>query len=301
MTPQTAAFRGVLVPFLIVTLIWGSTWIVIRDQLGPVPAGWSVTYRFLIASAAMFAWARYEGAALRLSRTDALFVAGVGTLQFVINFNFVYAAEGYITSGLVSVVFALLIVPNTLFARVFLGHAITRRFLIGSAIAIAGVTLLFVHELRVDPNGPRRVLLGIGLTLVAVLGASAANVLQASTRAGRIPVAVLLAWSMLAGAAINAALAWGMSGPPAFEARIGYIAGLLYLGLAASALAFTLYYRILRTIGPARAAYSSVLVPIIAMGLSTVFEAYRWTTLAAAGGVLVLGGLIVALRSRAPE
>ncbi len=295
----SSATRAVLIPFLLVTLIWGSTWIIIRDQLGPVPATWSVSYRFFIAGAAMFAWAKYDGASLRLSRRDAVFVVGVGTLQFVINFNFVYAAESYITSGLVSVVFALLIVPNTVFGRVFLGQTITRRFLVGSGIAIAGVLLLFVHELRVDGNGTRAVLLGIGLTMVAVMGASAANVLQATDRAGRIPVAVLLAWAMLTGAVLNAALAWTSSGPPVFEARLGYVAGLFYLGLVASAFAFTLYYRIIRAIGPARSAYSSVLVPIIAMSLSTVFEGYRWTALAAIGGVFVLAGLVVALRSRA--
>ena len=58
--------RGVALPFIIFTLIWGSTWIVIRDQIGTnsaivVPAQWSVAYRFLIASAAMFAVAKWNG------------------------------------------------------------------------------------------------------------------------------------------------------------------------------------------------------------------------------------------------
>lgn len=295
--------RAVALPFLLVTAIWGSTWIIIRDQLGApgqgVPPAWSVSYRFFIASLAMFAYARATRAPLRLTRAHAAFAGAVGVLQFVMNFNFVYAAEGYITSGLVAVVFALLIVPNTLLGRIFLGHAISRGFMAGSAIAIAGVVLLFVHELRVDDGGPGSALVGIGLTGIAVVSASAANVLQATRRAGEIHVATLLAWAMLTGAGLNAIFAGVTTGPPTFDPRPGYVAGLLYLALAASALAFTLYYRIIRTIGPARAAYSSVLVPIIAMSLSTVFEGYRWTPLAAAGGVLVLGGLVVALRAKA--
>ena len=292
--------RPVLFPFLLVTLIWGSTWIVIRDQIGTVPAAWSVSYRFFIASVAMFAYARAIGLPLALERRHVGISAAAGVLQFVLNFNFVYAAEAYITSGLVAVVFALLIVPNTIFARIFVGQGITRGFLGGSAVAIAGVALLFVQELRNDAASPDRVAAGIALTLVAVLSASAANVMQASERARGAPIAVVLAWAMLTGALLNAAYAWPTAGPPRFEPRWGYWAGLVYLALAASALAFTLYYRIIRLIGPARSAYSSVLVPVIAMALSTIFEGYRWSPLAAAGGLLVLGGLVIALRSRAP-
>jgi drug/metabolite transporter (DMT)-like permease len=75
---------------------------------------------------------------------------------------------------------------------------------------------------------------------------------------------------------------------------------LLYLSLVASALAFAAYFHVIRQIGPARAAYSSVLIPILAMGFSTAFEHYRWTPVAVAGGVLTLAGLILALRSKRP-
>jgi drug/metabolite transporter (DMT)-like permease len=84
------------------------------------------------------------------------------------------------------------------------------------------------------------------------------------------------------------------------ETRIGYWVSLLYLSLIASALAFALYYHVIRAIGPARAAYSSVLIPILAMGLSTAFEHYRWSTAAVAGGILTLAGLLLALRAKRP-
>ncbi|HEX2763496.1 MAG TPA: EamA family transporter, partial [Allosphingosinicella sp.] len=112
------------------------------------------------------------------------------------------------------------------------------------------------------------------------------------------PVAAMLAWGMTYGVAANAVTAFILFGPPTVEARAGYWLGLLYLGLLASALAFTLYFGIVRAIGPARAAYSSVIVPVIAMALSTLFEGYRWSPFAAAGGALALAGLVIALRSR---
>jgi drug/metabolite transporter (DMT)-like permease len=289
---------SVLVPFGIVTLIWGSTWLVIRDQIGTVPATWSVTYRFLIACSAMFAYARWTGASLRIGREGHVLALFLGIPQFFLNFNFVYAAEHHVTSGLVAVVFALLLVPNSALGWLFLKHQMSGRFLLGSSIAVAGVALLFLQELRASAAPPREVLIGIGLTLAGVLSASVSNVLQASDRLRTRPISAMLAWGMLYGAVCDAVFAWSLFGPPVVEARIGYWAGLFYLGLLASAIAFTLYFGILRAVGPARAAYSSVLIPIIAMTLSTIFEGYHWSKLAVAGGILALIGLVIALRAR---
>jgi len=297
--PQSTRAR-ILIPFAIVTLIWGSTWLVIRDQISVVPASWSVTYRFLLAGLAMLAFARAKGERVRLDAAGWLFAMAVGTLQFVLNFNFVYRAEAFITSGLVAVVFALLLVPNALLARLFLGQRLGRQLLVGSGIAMAGVTLLFVHEVRSDPHGPATALTGIGWTLLAILSASCANVLQATRTAKRYPMLPTLAVAMLIGAGLDAVFAFLTVGPPVVEMRIGYLLGILYLALFASALAFPLYYGVLRVIGPAKAAYSSVIVPVIAMLLSTLFENYRWSPLAAGGAALAGAGLVVALTARRP-
>jgi drug/metabolite transporter (DMT)-like permease len=290
----------VLIPFSLITLIWGSTWIVIIDQLGTVPPAWSVTYRFLIACAAMFLYARWSGLSLRIGRDGHILALLFGLAQFFLSYNLVYAAELYVTSGLVAVVFALLIVPNSAFAWLFLKQGVSGQFVLGSAIALAGVAFLFVQELRAGGGRPGEVLIGITLSLLAVLAASVSNVMQAGERLRRRPVAVMLAWGMLYGTIADAIMAWILFGAPVVESRPGYWIGLIYLGLIASALAFALYFSVVRIIGPARAAYSSVLIPIIAMALSTLFEGYRWSTLAVAGGVLALTGLVIALRARRP-
>jgi drug/metabolite transporter (DMT)-like permease len=290
----------ILLPFILITLIWGSTWIVITDQLGHVPPAWSVAYRFAIAAAAMFAYARWTGASLRIGREGHGLAILFGLPQFFLNYNLVYAAELYVTSGLVAVVFALLIVPNSLFAWLFLKQKVTAGFLLGSAVALAGVALLFLQEFRSSGAAPAHVAAGIGLTLLAVLAASVSNVMQASERLRRRPVAAMLAWGMAYGVLADVVVAWLVFGPPVLETSLAYWAGLLYLALAASALAFALYYHLIRLIGPARAAYSSVLIPILAMALSTLFEHYRWSLAAAAGGVLTLSGLLLALRAKRP-
>lgn len=290
----------VLFPFIIITLIWGSTWIVIKDQLGSVPAPWSVTYRFLIAATAMFALACWRGQRLGLDGAGHRLALAFGIPQFALNFNFVYEAEKYVTSGLVAVTFALLLVPNSLLGRIFLGRRLSRRFMIGSLIACGGVGLLFLNEIRASDFSPDAVRWGLGLTLLAILSASVSNVMQASEGAGRYPMFTLIGWGMAYGAILDAVLAFALSGPPVIEWRLGYWAGLLYLGLAASALAFSLYYPIIRAVGPGPAAYSSLIVPVLAMSFSTALEGYHWSWLAVGGAILAAIGLLVALRSPKP-
>ncbi|HYI43401.1 MAG TPA: DMT family transporter [Sphingomicrobium sp.] len=304
MTDHDRAFLKprVFVPFIIITLIWGSTWIVIKDQLGPVPPTWSVTYRYVIACAAMFAYASVKRVPLGIGREGHLLAVAFGFPQFFLNFNFVYAAEQYITSGVVAVVFALLLVPNSALAWAFLKHPMTTRFLVGSGVAIAGVGLLFLNEIRAAAAAPGTVLIGIGLTLLGVLSASISNVMQGMRALRERPIVAMLAWGMLYGTIANALFGWALYGPPVFEYRLGYWLGLVYLGLFASALAFTFYFGILREVGPGRAAYSSLLVPIIAMAFSTALEDYHWSTLAVAGCALALFGLFIALKARkSPE
>ena len=292
-------FRAVVLPFIIFTAIWGSTWIVIRGQLGSVSPQWSVTYRFVIAAAAMAIVALVKGDSLRLSRNGLAAALVLGFTQFCVNFNAVYLAERHITSGVVATVFALLLIPSTLLGWAFLGQRPAPRFVWGSLVAVAGIALLFVHELQEHMARADQIAAGIGLTIVGMLGASIANVLQARPEIRRFPLFGLLAWSMAAGALIDAAVAWAVAGPPTFDPRPSYWLGLVYLALFASVLTFSLYYPVVRRIGPGKAAYSSVLVPIIAMGFSTWLENYRWTPLAIGGAVLALGGMIAALsRSR---
>jgi drug/metabolite transporter (DMT)-like permease len=293
-------FRTVVLPFIIFTGIWSSTWIVIRGQLGIVPPQWSVAYRFIIAAIAMAIVAAFKGESLRLGRKGVLAATFLGFTQFCVNFDAVYLAERHITSGVVATVFALLVIPSSLLAWALLGQRPTRRFAWNSAVAVVGIALLFVHELRAHAASARAVAAGIGVTFVGMLGASTANVLQARPEIRRFPLFALLAWSMAAGAVIDAIIAFAMTGPPTVDWRPIYWAGLLYLALAASVLTFSLYYPVIRRIGPGKTAYSSVIVPIIAMGFSTWLEHYRWTSLSIAGAALALGGMAGALSRGRP-
>lgn len=287
-----------LAAFVLVSVIWGGTWLVIRDQLESVAPQWSITYRFIIAAAGMFALAALRGERLLLASGGQRWALILGLFQFTLNFVFVYNAERFITSGLVAVMFALLVVPNALLGRAFLGQPIRREFVIGSIIAASGVALLFWQEWQVSPASLEDVLLGVALTAGGIMSASSANIAQALEGARRQPFLSLLAWAMVWGVVINTLAAFITAGPPSFDPRPSYALGILYLGLLGSCVTFPLYYGLVRKVGAGQAAYSSVIVPIVAMVLSTVFEGFRWGLVPAAGAALTLVGMVIALRGR---
>ncbi len=288
---------GIAGPFLLVALIWGSTWYVITGQIGAAPPSWAVTYRFALATPAMFALALAMRHSLRMARAGHLLAVALGLFQFGGNFNFVYRAEEHLTSGIVAVMFALLMVPNAIFGRALLGQKITRRFALGSAVAIVGVLLLLVHEARLARLGGN-VPLGVALTVGGILSASIANVIQANETGRALPLPSLLAWSMLYGTGLDAAMAWALAGAPVVPASSGFWLGTAWLALAGSVVTFPLYYGIVRQIGAGRAAYNSVVVVVIAMLISTFVEGYAWSPLAAAGAALGTIGMLIALRAQ---
>jgi drug/metabolite transporter (DMT)-like permease len=291
----------VLIPFMLTGTIWGSTWFVITGQIADVPAAWGVFYRFMLATPALFALALMMGNRLRLNRPEHLLALGVGIAQFSGNFLFVYHAEQHITSGIVAVMFALLMVPNAIFAKVFIGEKVAGGFIGGSLVAIAGVALLLVHEWNAAPlGGPNGANVGQGIVLAigGMLAASIANVVQANPTGRGVPMVSFLAWAMVYGTAFDLVYALVTVGPPPIPSGWQFWAGTAYLAIIGSVVTFPLHYNLVREIGAGRTAYNGIVTVCVAMLLSTLFEEFRWTWLAASGMALALLGMALALRSK---
>lgn len=291
---------AVALPFLLVALIWGSTWFVITGQISVVPASWSVAWRFALATPAMFLVAIAMRKSLKLGKAGQLLAFAVGVTQFCGNYNFVYRAEMHLTSGIVAVMIGLLLVPNAILARVLLKQPITLRFAIGSLIAIGGLALLLLHEAHEAPLGGK-VVLGTVFALIAMMCASVSNVIQANDTGKALPMVSLLSWAMLYGTICDVILALVFAGPPVIPHEASYWMGTAYLAILGSVVTFPLYYTLIRQLGAGKAAYNGVAVIVIAMFISTLFEGYRWSPLAIAGAGLATVGLVVALMSRSPS
>ncbi len=287
----------VLIPFMLTGTIWGSTWFVITGQISDVPAAWGVFYRFMLATPALFVLAMVMGNRLKLNRPEHLLALGVGIAQFSGNFLFVYHAESHITSGIVAVMFALLMVPNAIFAKVFIGEKVQGGFVGGSLVAIAGVAMLLVHEWNAAPLGGN-VGLGIVLAIGGMLAASIANVVQANPTGRGVPMVSFLAWAMVYGTAFDLVYALVTVGPPQVPSAWQFWAGTAYLAIIGSVVTFPLHYNLVREIGAGRTAYNGIVTVCVAMGLSTLFEGFKWDALSAGGMGLALVGMGLALRSK---
>ena len=290
-----------VLPFLLTGSIWGSTWFVITGQIDGVPAAWSVFYRFALATPALFLVAFLMNRRLFLNRSEHALAAIVGVFQFSGNFLFVYHAELYVTSGIVALMFGLMMVPNAGLARIFLGERAPTGFIIGSLIAIIGVSSLLFQEWNTNPDAGvigGNVGLGIALTMLGILSASIANVIQANPTGRAVPMVSLLAWAMLYGTTFNLFFAFFTAGPAPVPSAPAYWAGIVYLALIGSVITFPLHYNLVREIGAGRTAYNAILTISVAMVISTLFEGYRWTGLTIGGMVLAVLGMIIALRSK---
>ena len=291
----------IILPFVLTGTIWGSTWFVITGQIDGVPAAWSVFYRFAVATPALFLVALVMKRRLMLTRPEHGLAVLVGLFQFSGNFLFVYNAELYVTSGIVAMMFGLLMVPNALFARLFLGERVQTGFWLGSLTAIVGVSFLLVYEYRANPDAGvigGNVGLGIVLAMLGILAASVANVIQAIPTGRGVPMVSLLAWAMLYGTVFDFGFAFITVGAPPFPTDTGYWMGIVYLALIGSVITFPLHYNLVREIGAGRTAYNSILTISVAMAISTLFEDYRWTALTMGGMALAVVGMVLALRSK---
>ena len=280
--------------YAVVVLIWGTTWYTIKFQLGVVAPEISLVYRFGLAAACVFAWARMTGSPLALSWRDHRFVAVQGVTLFCLNYWMTYLSTQYLTSGLVAVLFTSIIFFNIVNGRMIFGTPVEPRVVAAAGAGVAGVALLFLPELQAalgDATVLRGALLALGATYVASLGNMAAS---RNTRAG-LPVVTVNAYGLAYGTLGLAAIAAIRGTPMAFDPRWPYVASLLYLALAGTSLAFGLYLALIKRIGASRAAYTSVLFPVVALTVSTLFEGYRWSVVAVIGLAVLVAGNALAL------
>jgi drug/metabolite transporter (DMT)-like permease len=283
--------------YVAAVLIWGSTWIAITFQLGNVPPEVSVAYRFGLASLILLVWCAVRGLRLTFSWRDHLWMAVQGALLFGLNYVFVYLAEGQITSGLVAVIFSLLVFLNIIGTRLFFATPLRPITLLGAMLGVGGVALVFMPELsRASETGNPR--LGLLFALIATLSASFGNMAAARNYGRGLPVVQLNTFGMLYGALFVGLYAFARGQPFLFDWSAPYLLSLVYLALFGSVLAFGAYLTLMGRIGADRAGYTSVAIPIVALLISTAFEGLRWQLYTVLGIALCVMGNVLVLRRR---
>ena len=283
--------------YMVTVLIWGSTWLAIKFQLGVVSPELSVTYRFGLAALILIIFSLVRRLQMRFSLRTHGFFALQGLLLFSLNYLLVYLAEGYLTSGLVAIIFSLIIVLNVLFGAIFLHNPIRLRVVIGAVLGLLGLAFVFWPELTSLSLSSQKIL-GMIMALIATISASLGNVVSARNQRHELPVIQSNAYGMLYGAGLMLVFTLIRGTQLQFDTSPGYILSLVYLAVFGSVIAFGAYLTLLGRIGMDRAAYVTVLFPVIALVLSTFFEDLSWGAFQITGVVLILLGNAVVVTKR---
>jgi drug/metabolite transporter (DMT)-like permease len=313
MSPAAPAPRAASADWLLLlvpSFIWGTTWYAIKFQLGPVAPEVSVAYRFLLAALLLLGFCLVRGVSLRFGARQHLAFAVEGALQFGVNYLLVYLAEGQLTSGLVALLFGLLMPFNLIGARIFYGTRLTASVLAGASLGLAGVALVVWPDLfpsaQAAGGGASAAGLsggvgaqGLWLAVGGSLAASAGNLWSQRLYRQGVPVVQSTAWGMLYGSLLVVAYAALIGRAFTWDRSTGYLVSLGYLAVFGSVVAFVTYLTLVKRLGAGPAGYSSVIIPVIAMATSTVFEGYRWTALALLGMAMVVVGNVLVMRRKA--
>jgi len=276
--------------------IWGSTWIFLKLQLGVVSVEMSVAYRFILAGCILLVWCLWTKKSLKYTLKDHFFIFLQGLTMFSVNYYMAYFATYYITSGLNSVVFSSLIIFNIFNSLFFFNKQITLRVMIGAIVGIIGLCLVFLPEFtNIDLN--QETITGLSISLGGAVLASFGNMVAARNQMHNLAITPTNTLGMLYGGFLSLLIALCLGREIIFDLSIAYVGSLAYLAIFGSVVAFGCYLTLLKRIGPDKVAYPMVLVPIVALLISEIFEDFTWSlealfgvSLILVGNALVIGG-----------
>ena len=294
MTSLSGSIQNLLL-YITTILIWGSSWLAIKFQLGYVDPMVSVAYRFLLASAISWIYCRYSGRLMRFGLRDHLLMFLQGTSLFSLNYLLFYISELTLTSGLAAVIFSTLVVMNMLNGIILLKNRFELRMGVGACLGLGGIALVFLPEITDFEMGDENLTAAV-IAVLATFLASLGNIASARNQHNGIPVIVANTYGMTYGSLLMLALSFASGKQFAIEMTASYIGSLLFLSVFASILAFLSYLTLVGRVGVERAAYATLLFPIVALGISTVFEGYHWSAYAGIGVALILSGNLLILR-----
>jgi drug/metabolite transporter (DMT)-like permease len=283
--------------FVACVTIWGTTWLAIKYQLGRVAPEMSVSYRFLLASFLIACYCRIRKLPLAFRVGEHLWIALFGVLLFGVSYVFVYCAEQHVVSGLVAVGYSASPLLGALGMRLLFGVKISPRVALGSVMGLAGIILVFWPEFS-KLQGDGDTATGAAYTVAAVLLSVLGTLTAHRNNEAKLPLWQTMAWGMFYGSLFSFIAAMVLGRAIEFDLTAGYVLSLLYLAILGSVVAFAAYLTLVRNVGAARAGYTGVMVPIVALVVSAAFEGFHWSALTWAGIAVSVAGNVIILQRK---
>lgn len=282
--------------FIICSLIWGTTWLVIKFQIDSTSAIVGVFYRFFLAAILMFAFnflVTKKNIVYPLK--NHIYFALQGIFNFSINYILTYIAESKMSSGLVALTFTTLVYFNMIGLRLWFKKLISRNVFVGGIFGATGIALLFWKDLTMF-NPDSKIIVGVIIGIIATFFASTGNMFAFKNHQFKIPVIIFNSYGMFYGAICTLMIGLYRHENFSFPTTPSFIISLLYLTVFGTVIAFWAYQTLVGTIGADRAAYTSIIAPVIAVFVSSVYENVQFTPLLIIGILFCIIGNIISLK-----
>ncbi|MEY4781912.1 MAG: hypothetical protein RLZZ492_549 [Pseudomonadota bacterium] len=289
-----------LILFISTLLCWSPTWYLIEFQFGVVDPLISIFYRFFIASVIVFIFLILSKKKMSFNLQQHLSFLLLGVTLFSLNYIFFYLANTYLISGIVTIAFSTILIMNILGERIYFKIKSSKETLFAAGFGIVGILIIFGNEL-LNFRLEDKTHIGIILSFIATFWASTGNLVHQKNSKDEIPFIQSIAYGMLYGSLFTLIVAKFRGAEIIFDNSISYILSFLYLSIIGSVVAFYLYLKLLENIGSARAGYIGVIMPIIALIISTIFEGLQWTNNLIFGLPVLIFGCVLILNQKSKK
>ncbi len=281
--------------FISTLIVWGPTWYIIKFQLGIVDPMTSVFYRFFLSSIIILVFCVLKKINLRFSLKDHFFIAALGVSLFNINYVLFYLSTVHLISGFVALCFSSILFLNVINNIIFKGKFPKIMTLVGGFIGTLGLLFIFYNEI-INFEFSKGTSIGILLGVLATYFASIGNLISEYTSKIKLNVVAVTGYGMMYGS-ITLLIYLLVTGIEFnFDFSYRYVFSLLYLAIFGSVFGFILYLSVIKNIGANDAAYIAIIMPLIALIISTIFEGLEWDLNLYVGAILVLFGNILILK-----
>jgi len=279
--------------FITTLFCWSPTWYVIKFQLGYVDPLVSVFYRFLIAAIIIFVYLVFKKKNLKFSLNQHIWFLLFGVCLYSLNYVFFYLSNTFLISAYPAIVFSTVVIMNILGEGFYFKKKPSLKTLLGATIGMIGIIIIFNDEIfNFDlSNGAH---IGLFLALLGTFCASTGNMVYQRNLNNKFPLIETIAYAMFYGSLVTLLITQIKGTELLFEYTFSYIASLAYLSIIGSIFAFIFYLRLLERVGAGRAGYVGVVMPVLALLISTVFENLEWKMdLVMELPILIIGAVLV--------
>ena len=283
--------------FIFTLFCWSPTWYVIKFQLGYVDPLVSVFYRFLIAAVIIFIYLIFKKKTLKFSLNQHVWFLFFGVCLYSLNYVFFYLSNTYLISAFPAIVFSTVVIMNILGEGFYFKNKPSLKTLLGAIIGMVGIIIIFNDEI-LNFTLSKGTHFGLFLALLGTFCASTGNMIHQRNLNNNFPLIPTIAYAMLYGSLVTLLVTQIKGTELLFEYSVRYIASLAYLSVVGSIFAFIFYLKLLEKVGAGRAGYVGVVMPVLALLISTIFEDLEWQIDLVLGLPILLVGAVLVINQK---